>query len=310
MSRFSEMIIGVLMGGLSKEREISLKSGQAILDALLLKGYDGVAIDVDRNIDAQLQEKGIEVAFLALHGRYGEDGSIQGLLEIRAIPYTGSSVLASALALDKYLTKEVVRGQGIRVPEHHFFSSLQDDIHAFLEKNSWEFPLIVKPNREGSTIGIRKVEDLGELKAAILAAAQLDSRVLVESFIPGREMTVGVLGQEALPVLEVVPKKGFYDYEAKYTPGATEYFCPADISPELTERLQADSLKICEQLGCEGIARTDFILSDEGIPYFLEVNTLPGMTGTSLVPKAAKVAGISFEDLVEKILVSARLKIE
>jgi D-alanine-D-alanine ligase len=310
MSRFNDKIVGVLLGGLSKEREISLKSGQAVLDALLVKGYDAVPVDVGRDVDAALQDKGVEVAFLALHGRYGEDGSIQGLLEIRGIPYTGSSVLASALAMDKYLTKELVRRIGIAVPDDYFFDAVSDDLKTFLKKNTFSYPLIVKPSREGSTIGIARAEDDSQLQAAITAAARLDSRVLVEKFVQGREVTVGILNGQPLPVLEVRPKKGFYDFEAKYTVGATEYFCPADLPPALASRLQEDSLKVYRLLSCEGVARADFIISESQTPYFLEINTLPGMTATSLVPKAARAAGISFEDLVEKILLSARLKVQ
>lgn len=310
MTRFKDKIIGVLLGGLSKEREISLKSGNAILDALLTKGYDAIPIDVDRQIDKTLQDKGVEVAFLALHGRYGEDGCIQGLLELRQIPYTGSSVLASALAMDKFLSKEILTSEGIPTAPHDFFDGSYERASDFIKRMQVPFPVVVKPNREGSTIGITKVEDSKDLKGAIQEAAELDSRVLVEQFVQGREVTVGVLNQKALPVLEVIPKSGFYDFEAKYTPGATEYICPAEISSELTQKLQDFAKKVCYRLGCEGVSRADFIISEDQVPYFLEVNTLPGMTSTSLVPKAAQVAGISFEDLVEQILQSARLKVE
>lgn len=309
MSPFKDKIIGVLLGGLSKEREISLKSGQAILDALITKGYDAVSVDVGKNIDEVLQKKGVEVAFLALHGRYGEDGCVQGLLEIRGIPYTGSSVMASALSMDKYLCKKIVAGNSIRVPKDYFVDAWREDLKAALDGLALDFPLIVKPSREGSTIGISKVAGPGDLEEAVRQAAALDSRVLIEEFIPGREVTVGIVDKEALPVLEVVPKNGFYDFEAKYTPGATEYFCPADLPAGLSRTLQDQALTIYHQLGCEGVGRVDFIVFEEKIPYFLEINTLPGMTSTSLVPKAAKAAGISFEDLVEKILISARLKI-
>ncbi len=310
MSQYKDNIVGVLLGGLSKEREVSLKSGQAVLEALLFKGYDAVPVDVGRNVDEVLRQKNVEVVFLALHGRYGEDGSIQGLLEILGLPYTGSSVLASALALDKFLTKDVARAEGINTPEDLFFNYHSDDLEAFLKRVKLPFPLMVKPSREGSTIGIHKVNSLEELRHALLQAALLDSRVLVERFIPGREVTVAVLNQEALPIVEVVPKSGFYDYQAKYTPGATEYICPAHLDEGLTKKLQDQSKRIYRRIGCEGVARADFILHNGEEPYFLEINTLPGMTSTSLVPKAAKAAGISFEDLVERVLNTARLKIQ
>jgi len=310
MSPFKDKIIGVLLGGLSKEREISLKSGNAILDALITRGYDAVPIDVTRDVDRVLQEKAVEIAFLALHGRYGEDGSIQGLLEIRGIPYTGSSVLASALAMDKYLSKELARLEGLPCPRDMFFDGQHQDLKDFVRQCHLPFPLIVKPSREGSTIGITKVDNSEQLAAAIQEAARHDTRVLVEQYIKGRELTVGLLNSEPLPVLEVVPKNGFYDYDAKYTPGASAYYCPADIPEALAAQLQEYSLRISRRIGCEGIARADYILGEDETPYFLEINTLPGMTETSLVPKAARALGMSFEELVEKILFNARLKIE
>ncbi|HKY62033.1 MAG TPA: D-alanine--D-alanine ligase [bacterium] len=310
MSSFKDKIVGVLMGGLSKEREVSLKSGAAVLDALLLRGFDAVPIDVGPDIVQQLKEKAIDVAFLALHGRYGEDGCIQGLLEILNIPYTGSSVMTSALAMDKYLTKDVARQEGLTTPDSVFFDAFVENIDGFLANFNLRLPVVVKPSREGSTIGIAKVGDRAELKAAVLAAAQLDSRVLIEGFVEGREVTVPVLNQEPLPVLEVVPKNGFYDYQSKYTPGATTYTCPAQIPEDWTRRVQDEAKRIYRRLGCEGVARADFIFDAQGTPCFLEINTLPGMTGTSLVPKSAAVAGISFGELVEKILDSARLKIQ
>lgn len=310
MSQFKDKIVGVLLGGLSKEREISLKSGNAILDALLLKGYDAVPIDVGRDITQEIQKKGVEVAFLALHGRYGEDGSIQGLLEILGVPYTGSGVLASSLAMDKYLTKDIARAEGVPTPDDIFFNSYTDDLNAFLKKVELPFPLMVKPSREGSTIGIRKANDAAELRQAVAEAAVLDSRVLVERFVPGREVTVAVLNHEALPIVEVRPKSGFYDFDSKYTAGATEYLCPAPLDEVLTKRLQDYARRVYRRIGCEGVARADFMIPEGDRPGFLEINTLPGMTNTSLVPKAAKAAGIGFEELVERILNTARLKIQ
>jgi len=310
MNAFKDKIIGVLMGGLSKEREVSLRSGSAVLDALLLRGYDAVPIDVGPDIAEVLKKKEIEVAFLALHGRFGEDGCIQGLLEIQGIPYTGSSVLASALAMDKHLTKDIARQEGLPTPDSLFFDAHHEVLDAFLAKFCLSFPLIVKPSREGSTIGITKAENARDLKNAILEAAKLDTRVLVEKFVKGREVTVPILNQEALPVLEVVPKSGFYDYASKYTAGATTYICPAQLPVEQAQQVQDYSKRIYRRIGCEGAARADFIISEDGTPNFLEINTLPGMTATSLVPKSAAAAGISFEDLVEKILLTARVKVQ
>lgn len=310
MNPFKDKIVGVLMGGLSKEREVSLRSGGAVLDALLLRGYDAVPIDVGADVSEQLKKKEIEVAFLALHGRYGEDGCIQGLLEIAGIPYTGSSVLASALAMDKHLTKDIARQEGLPTPDSLFFDAFHEDLEAFLSKFCLSFPLIVKPSREGSTIGIAKVENARELKSAVHEAAQLDSRVLVEKFVQGREVTVPVLNQEPLPVLEVVPKSGFYDYASKYTAGATTYICPAEIGEAATKLVQDYAKRIYRRIGCEGVARADFIIGEDQVPYFLEINTLPGMTATSLVPKSAAATGMSFENLVEKILATARVKIQ
>ncbi|MCE9625147.1 MAG: D-alanine--D-alanine ligase [Deltaproteobacteria bacterium] len=310
MNPFKDKIVGVLMGGLSKEREVSLRSGGAVLDALLLRGYDAVPIDVGPDIAEVIKQKGVEVAFLALHGRYGEDGCIQGMLEILGIPYTGSSVLASSLAMDKHLTKDIVRQEGLPTPDSLFFDAHHEDLEVFLSKFCLSFPLMVKPSREGSTIGITKAENARELKVAILEAAKLDTRVLVEKFVQGREVTVPILNQEPLPVLEVVPKSGFYDYASKYTAGATTYTCPAELPEELTRTIQDYSKRIYRRIGCEGVARADFIIASDGLPYFLEINTLPGMTATSLVPKSAAVAGISFGELVEKILFTARVKVQ
>lgn len=308
MNNLKEKTIGVLMGGLSKEREISLKSGRAVLKALLSLGYEAVGIDVSEAVGRAVEIEGVEVAFIALHGRFGEDGCVQGLLELQHIPYTGSSVLASSLCMDKYLTKELLRPTGLSMPADCFYLATQNHLEAFWQSYDLNFPVIVKPAREGSTIGIQKVKQESELAVAVNAAAQIDERVLIEEFIVGREVTVAVLDGAALPIVEVKPKSGFYDYESKYTQGATEYFCPADLPEALTKRLQSDSVKIWQRLGCEGFARADFIISPEGEPYFLEVNTIPGMTETSLVPKAAAAAGMSFETLVERILQTARLK--
>lgn len=310
MNSFKEKKIGVLLGGLSREREVSLRSGQAVLEALLKLGYQAIGIDVGRDIAGKLSSEKIEIAFLALHGRYGEDGSIQGLLEILGIPYTGSSVLSSALALDKYLSKEILRNQEVDMAHDCFWNAHEEGIDNFLNSFSLNFPVIVKPSREGSTLGIQKAENLESLRKALLEAAQFDSRVLIESFIKGREVTVTVLNGKALAIVEVVPKSGFYDFSSKYTAGATEYFCPADLPPNLTQKLQKCAEKIYQRFGCEGVARADFIIAADQTCYFLEINSLPGMTATSLAPKAAAATGMSFEALVEAILFTARLKIQ
>ena len=307
MAHFKNKKIGVLLGGLSSEREISLRSGEAVYQALVRLGYDVVKIDVGREAAVQLKTAGIEIAFLALHGRWGEDGVMQGLLEMMGIPYTGSGVLASSLAMDKYLTKEVLLNEGIPLPAHRFLDAQSNTVEAFVKTFDLKFPVIVKPSREGSTLGIEIVQDKANLSDALRRGLKYDHRLLVESFIKGVEVTVAILNGKPLPIIEVVPQSGFYDFEAKYTQGKTEYLIPARISATMVTQLQAYSLKSYYKLGCEGVARADFIIH-EATPYFLEINTLPGMTATSLVPKAAFAMGMSFEALVESILETAKLK--
>lgn len=305
--------IAVLFGGLSREREIALRSGRAVIQALKAKGYSPVEMDVDGEVCQKLKSEKIELAYLALHGRYGEDGCIQGMLEILQIPYTGSGVLPSALAMDKILTKRILNDRGFLTPaflslESSLAIPIAETIQKAMAHFALPFPVVVKPSQEGSTLGISVVRKREELEPALKAAFELDSRVLIEEFIAGRELTAAVLNGEPLPLVEVVPKSGFYDFQSKYTPGATEYRVPAPLSPFLTRKIQQTAVAIYQELGCEGVARSDFILDANENAYFLEINTLPGMTETSLVPKAAQSAGISFEDLVEKILVSSRLK--
>lgn len=302
------------MGGLSKEREISLRSGRAISSALQKRGYKVTDIDVGWDIDQQLRQVRPDVAFVALHGRYGEDGCIQGLLEILKIPYTGSGPTASAVAMDKILTKKAIRLLDIHLPKDWVFKTGEDQ--KVFEKMIPSFPVIVKPNREGSTIGMTIVHKKEELSAALKLALQHDSTILVEQYITGVEVTVGVLNGQALPPLEIVPKSGFYDYQSKYTKGMTDYIVPARISPTLTEELKKTSEAVFQEMDLEGVARLDFIIGKEpqkkggeAPPFFLEVNTIPGMTETSLVPKMAQAAGISFEELAEKLLQGARLKV-
>lgn len=295
--------IGVLMGGLSREREISLKSGHAVASALRNCGYEVVEIDAGRDVALKLTEAKIELAVVMLHGRWGEDGTIQGMLEILGIPYTGSSPLASAICINKDFTKQLVREAGVRTPDWKVVR--RSDIET-LRESPLPLPLIVKPNREGSTLGVSIVRTAVDFRAALQEAGRYDDVILVEQYIQGREVTVGILEGRALPVLEIVPKSGFYDFTSKYTKGMTEYIVPAPIPTEKAEELVRLSEKIFRLLGCGGMARADFILADS--PYFLEINTIPGMTETSLVPKAAAAAGISFEEFSEKIIQGASLK--
>jgi D-alanine-D-alanine ligase len=297
----------VMMGGLSREREISLRTGKAILKALIEKGYNASAIDVGQDIAETLVKEKIEIAFIALHGRFGEDGTIQGMLELTRIPYTGSGVLASALALHKIMAKKFFLCENIPTPTYEVF--LREEI----EKNSprttsLPLPVVVKPAREGSTIGVSIVRSEEELVPALKGAGRYDEEILVEEFMKGKEITVGILEDIPLPVIEIVPKSGFYDYHAKYTKGETQYIIPARIRREKYLYAQEISLKAFQVLGCSGCARVDLMTDEDENPFVIDVNTMPGMTETSLLPKAAGYAGISFEELVERILLGASLK--
>lgn len=301
-----EKTIGVLMGGLSAEREVSLRTGKAVLNALLEAGYLAVAIDAGRDLPARLTQERIEVAFIALHGRFGEDGTVQGLLEMLGIPYTGSGVLASSVAMDKVTTKKLLRYHQLPTPDFCIYRRGED--LELLLNGCHNFPLVVKPAREGSTIGISIVRDRDELAAGIAAALRHDELILIEEFIAGAEVTVGVLAGGPLPVIQVVPKGGFYDYHAKYTVGQTEYLLPAPLDDALQARLQEAAVAAYRVIGCEGAARIDFMVREEQGEFFcLEVNTIPGMTETSLLPKAARHTGISFGELVQRILDGARV---
>lgn len=296
--------IAVLMGGLSAEREVSLRTGNAVLRALQGCGLDAVGIDVGRELPRQLTDAGAQVAFIALHGRFGEDGTVQGLLELMQIPYTGSGVLASSLAMNKLVTKQVLLHHGVATPAFAVFRR-GEDAAAFVAARQ-DFPLVAKPAREGSTIGVSIVRDRQGLRDGLDEALRHDDLVLVEEFIAGAEVTVGVLGGEALPVIQVVPKGGFYDYRSKYTQGQTEYLLPAPLPAAVTSGLQEAAVAACRALGCRGAARVDFMVRD-GALFCLEVNTIPGMTETSLLPKAAAAAGIPFDQLVLRILADAGL---
>lgn len=296
--------IAVIMGGDSAERAVSLRTGAAVLAALCSRGYQAVAMDAAEPLPAQLADQQIDVAFLAVHGRHGEDGTLQGLLEMLAIPYTGSGVLASALAMDKAMTKQFVAAAGVVTPSWFLIDQGQDlDV---LAAQNHEFPLVVKPVREGSTLGISIVANASQLQQAIVAAQLFDRRVVVERYIQGREVTVSVLSGRALPVVEVLPEAGFYDYQSKYTPGMTRYQVPAPLPLAQYQAIQHTAERCYELLMCRGAVRVDFMVTEQQF-YFLEVNTIPGMTETSLLPKAAACEGMEFADLVERILKDASL---
>ena len=296
--------IAVLLGGLSSEREVSLRTGDAVHKALLERGYKAVAIDAGRDLASQLKDAGAEVVFIALHGRYGEDGTVQGLLELMDLPYTGSGVMASSVAMDKVVTKQLMLHHQIMTPK---FATLREGENSTDIDLPCDFPLVVKPAREGSTIGVTIAHNREDFERGVSEALEMDDLVLIEEFIEGDEVTVGVLEGEVLPVIQVVPKSGFYDYESKYTAGQTEYLLPAPQSEEITRRLQQAALKAYHALDCRGGARVDFMIRNNEI-YCLEVNTIPGMTETSLLPKAAGHAGISFAELTERILAGAGLR--
>ncbi len=296
--------IAVLMGGLSAEREISLKTGQAVLQALLENGCNAVGIDVGHDLPGQLSAAETEVAFICLHGRYGEDGTVQGMLEMMHIPYTGSGVMSSSMVMDKVVTKQILLYHEISTPGFVVYRA-GDDQNEIL-KRCRHFPLVVKPAREGSTIGISIVHDKSQLEAGLSEALKHDDLILIEDFIQGDEVTVSVLNNEPLPIIKIVPKSGFYDDASKYTPGQTEYLLPAPLEAVLYNRLQEVSVAACKALVCRGAARVDFMVREREF-FCLEINTIPGMTETSLLPKAAAEAGVSFNELVMQILTDAGL---
>ena len=305
--------IGVRAGSTSAEREISLKTGINIFESLKRSGYNADFIDVGDDLLEKVRS--VDIAFLALHGRYGEDGTVQGLLELLKIPYTGSGVLSSAVVLDKILSKKIFILENIPTPPFieldlngpmPELDSLKEDIEI-----KTGYPLVVKPNSEGSTIGIRTVYDGSQLEDGIKEAAGYDKRILLEKYIKGRELTVGIIGlePEALPIIEIKPKSGFFDFDSKYKSNLTEYIIPADIDKRTAENIMEISMNCHKILGCSGISGVTVKINKVGIPYVLEINTMPGMTTTSLVPMAAAAAGINFDLLVEIILDSAKLKI-
>jgi len=295
--------IGVLMGGISRERKISLKSGQAIADALRDSGYEVVVLDfADRaELVAKINNCKADCIFNALHGRFGEDGQVQEILNEFKIPYTGSGVRASQLAMDKAASRQIFQKNGLFVPAY----CLIDKDYLYRDEEFGNFPLVVKPVKEGSSIGLSIVEDARSLTAAIEEALTMDQHAIIETYIEGREITVGILEDRPLPVIEVVPKNKFYDFQAKYTPGMTEYIVPADLPKDISNKAQSDALRAHQLLGCRCFSRVDMILDKDSNPVILELNTIPGFTATSLLPKAAAVCGISFQELCQRIVFSA-----
>lgn len=297
--------VGVLFGGRSAERAVSLKSGAMVLQALRSRGVDAHAFDPQtRGLDALIQE-GFERVFIALHGRYGEDGTLQGALELAGIPYTGSGVLASSLAMDKWRTKLVWQAAGIPTPRYELLHA-GSDFGAVAERLG--LPIMVKPANEGSSIGMSKVPRAADLEEAWTLAANYDPVVIAEQFIDGIELTAGVLGRDPLPVIRLETPRDFYDFEAKYVADDTRYILPCGLDPAAEAAVQAGVMRAFDTLGCRGWGRVDLMMDRAGSPYFLEVNTSPGMTDHSLVPMAARHAGIAFDELCVRILAAARLE--
>lgn len=303
-------VVAVVMGGPSAEREVSLNTGAAIANALREYGYTNVVeIDLDpRNFGKQLAESKAEVVFNAVHGLYGEDGRLQTLLEIREMPYTGSGMIASVSCMDKVITKRMLRDAGISTPACLIVNKKESGIKEKIMQR-FSLPVVIKPASQGSSIGVEIVKEENQLDEALENAFKYSRDILVEEFISGKELTVSMMQKDgevvALPVIHIAPHSGTYDYHSKYTKGATEYICPADLDEETTKKVQEISKQAYEVLGCSGVARADVMLDEEGNGYVLEINTVPGMTATSLVPKAAAAAGITFPELCNIILQSA-----
>ena len=326
----SKINVAVLMGGKSEEREVSLSTGRMILGALNPDKYDAFAVDaarfgaespnlggsdlptgaaemlsLDFVVHSSASHARPDVVFIALHGRFGEDGTVQGLLDLLGIPYVGSGVLASALAMDKIMTRKVLRYEGVPVPKGIDLRGRPDmELLAKQVGRELGYPAVVKPNRQGSTIGLSIARSASELPAAVDLALKYDSEVLIEEFIEGTEITAAVIGNDepqVLPLIEIVPEGGFYDYYAKYTPGATDEIVPARIPEKVCRRAEEIGLACHRALGCRGMSRTDMMVRGDEV-YVLEVNTIPGMTPTSLLPRAAQAAGIEFPELLDRLI--------
>ena len=296
--------VAVLLGGKSAEREVSLKSGGMVLNALRSRGVDALPFDpAERGLDALIGER-FERAFIALHGRFGEDGTVQGVLEWLGIPYTGSGVLASALAMDKLRTKLLWHAEGLPTPPYAVLTK-DSDLRTVARKLG--VPLMVKPASEGSSIGMSKVRSAARLDEAYALAVNYDRVVIAEMFIDGTELTAGILGDQVLPLIKIETPRDFYDYEAKYIADDTRYIVPCGLSAGRERDMQALCLKAFRAVGCRGWGRVDLMLNRQGRPFVLEVNTVPGMTDHSLVPKAARAVGMSYEDLCLRILEAAHV---
>lgn len=296
--------VAVLMGGFSSEREVSLNSGAAIVAALQSRGIDAHPFDPKAQDIVQLKALGFQTAFNTLHGTYGEDGTVQGLLEALGVPYTGCGVMASAIGMDKYRTKLVWQGLGLPVPE---FAVLHDNSDFAAIERELGLPLFVKPAVEGSSVGVVKVKEAGSLKAAYQSVKHLHGEILAERFIGGGEYTCAVLNGQALPSIHIIPATEFYDYEAKYNRDDTVYQCPSDLNEADEALMRSLSVRAFAAIGGQGWGRVDFLKDTDGKLYLLEVNTLPGMTSHSLVPKAAAQSGLSFADLCVEILKTAHV---
>lgn len=305
--------IGVLMGGPSSEREISLKSGNAVYEALKQSGLEVIAIDIktdsiEENISL-IESCKIDCAFLALHGRFGEDGQLQGVLEIIKIPYTGSGALASRLAMDKIASRKIFQSNGLSVPKYKILEKVSYRSDCKIN-NDLKLPLVIKPATHGSSIGLSIIDKQADLDRAVSLAFGFDEKIIVEEYIEGREVTVGILQEQPLPVIEIIPKKRFFDYEAKYTPGMTAYEVPAELEENIAERVKKTALLAHKLLGCSGCSRVDMILGKDNLVFVLEVNTIPGLTNISLLPRAAKIQGIEFNELCLKLIKLAYEKAE
>jgi len=286
------------MGGSSSEREVSLSSGKAMFAASAALGYDAISVEFKDDILSHLDTlKSVDIVLIALHGGIGENGRIQGMFESLGIRYTGSDALSSTICMDKHISKLLAEDVGIATPRWKRIRKGQS-----IYKNEFDYPFVVKPNSEGSTIGLTIVHNENDYDSAVEEAFKYDDEILIEEFISGKEITVSIVGEDVLPIIEIRPEHGLYDYECKYTKGMTEYICPAELNEDLTKRIKQTAFEVYKLLKCRHYGRVDLRLDNNNQHWFLELNTLPGMTDTSLVPKAAKATGISFEQLIGKII--------